>query len=437
MRGAIVLTLVFAACKGGGDSDSGLSAVAPLLGILVSPDRPIVPAGGTVQLEATGLRDDRSSVDLTTVVDWQVQDAGVVAVSEGLDEEGLLRAVSVGETEVWAEAEGVTSVRVKVRVSEANVLGLTVAPDAIAIAKGATVQLAAQAVWSDGTRGEATTQVQWVTDDGAVAQIATGGVLTAAGVGETAIHAEWDALVSKPVPVTVTSGGGRPDLRVSEVIAEAGGGYATLTVTVENIGSTGASDFFVDLFVDREPAPGTYGDDFDVVEYVGPGGVATVSFFVEADLGTPIWVVVDSDGDVDESNEDNNTFATEVSAHSGGVGPNLYVDWFDYLIDGDSIYYAVDVYNGGTEDAGPFYVDVYVNQGSEPGFPSDGDVYVYVPGLAAGDIEFADFLLENWRCGVCTSWVLVDSYDEVLESDETDNAGGPLDVDGPPLDTGF
>jgi hypothetical protein len=314
---------------------------------------------------------------------------------------------------------------------------VTVAPDAIDVAQGDTVQLAAQAVWSDGTRGDATTQVQWVTGDGETAQIASGGVLTAAATGETTLHAEWDAVASKPVPVRVTQGAGKPDLRVSEVIGESGGGYATLTVTVENVGETGASDFFVDLFVDREPGPGDYGDDFDIVDYIGPGGVATLSFFVEADLGTPVWVVVDSESSVNETDESNNAFATEVSAHSGGSGPNLYVDWFDYLIDGDSIYYAVDVYNGGTEDAEPFYVDVYVSQRSAPTFPSDGDVYVFVDGLAAGDIAFADFLIENTICGSCTSWVLVDSYDEVPESDESDNAGGPLDVEGPPLDTGF
>lgn len=434
MRGAAFAAFLLVGCAGEGGDDTDPAA---LLGILVSPERAIVPAGGSVQLEATGLREDRSSIPLTSVVDWRVDDTSIVAVSEGLDEEGLLRAVAVGETTVWAETDGVASVPVQVRVTEADLLGLTVGPGDLELAPGATVQLAAQSVWSDGTRADATTQVQWVTSDGDVAQIASGGVLTAAGAGDAKVHAEWDAVKSEPLPVHVVEGAAKADLQVTEVIAEAGGGYATLTVTVSNNGGTGASDFFVDLFVDRAPGAGDYGDDFDIVDYVGPHGTATVSFVLEADVGTPIWLVVDGDGAVDEANEDNNTLATEVSSHGGAAGPNLYVDYFDYLIDGDSIYYAVDVYNGGTEDAGPFYVDVYIDQSAAPGFPSDGDVYVAVAGLAAGEIEFADFLVDNTICGSCRSWVLVDSYDEVEESDEEDNAGGPLSVEGDPVDTGW
>ena len=42
--------------------------------------------------------------------------------------------------------------------------------------------------------GSAARQVQWFTDDGGVAQIASGGILTASGEGSTSIHAEWEGL---------------------------------------------------------------------------------------------------------------------------------------------------------------------------------------------------------------------------------------------------
>ena len=47
----------------GEDDTGGDTGVAGLIGILVTPDRAAVPLGGELQLVATGLRDDRTSVE--------------------------------------------------------------------------------------------------------------------------------------------------------------------------------------------------------------------------------------------------------------------------------------------------------------------------------------------------------------------------------------
>jgi hypothetical protein len=50
-----------------------------------------------------------------------------------------------------------------------------------------------------------------------------------------------------------------------------------------------------------------------------------------------------------------------------------------------------------------------------------------VSSLAAGETEWLDFTIEE-TCYWCYSYVLVDSYDMIEESDETNNTDGPLDV---------
>ena len=56
----------------GADGDSGGEGASsiPVIGILITPDEVIVPVGTDVQLEATGLSEDRNAVELTDAADW-------------------------------------------------------------------------------------------------------------------------------------------------------------------------------------------------------------------------------------------------------------------------------------------------------------------------------------------------------------------------------
>lgn len=437
----VLLPLLLAlGCNPGGlqpvdpvDSDEPIDGA--LLGILITPESPIVSVGQALQLTATGLMEDRSSRDLTAVVTWRVDDDHIAIVSDGLDEEGALNALSVGSTTVWAELDGLESVPVTVKVTDAQLMGLTIGPSELDLSVGDSVQLTAQAVFSDGSRADGVGLVRWITGDGDVAQIASGGRLSAAAVGSTEIHAEAQGVSSNVVPVEVKAAqpSAKPDLTVQGVSAEAGGGVITATVTVGNPGTAGAGDFFVDAFLDPSvpPVVGDYGDDYSLVDWVSAGGTKQLSFSFPAEPGShTLYVLVDSDASVTESNESNNRSEDTITVVDESTGPNLTVTYFDWLADETSLYYAVDVYNSGTEAVAAFYVDVYVDQTSAPVVPSDGDDFVEVTSLAAGDTAFADFLLETW-CASCRSWVLVDSYDDIEETDESDNVAGPLTVVSP------
>ena len=428
------LLLFCSALVGCSGSEEPGEEEAVLLGILVSPQDVIVPLGGDLQLYATGIYDDRSSRDLTSVVQWESTNASVIEVSNRLDEEGAAKALTAGEASVEATLDGVVSVPVRLMVTDAELVSISLEPDAIQLEKGQTLQLTAQAAYSDGTRGDATTQVRWVTADGTVATLERSGLLEAVGAGETTIHASLDGLESSKVEVQVVSSG-QADLSVQDLTLEPGEDGFTVSLRIKNQGTAAATGFFVDLFVNpyQTPGPGDMGELYDIIEYVGPGESTTVTFTVEIEPGDhSVTVVLDSDGYVTESNESNNQATGVVTVGSSTVGPNLTVTYFSYQATSDMVYYFVDVTNTGGEDVGSFYVDLFYDSISPPSTKEDGDQWTQVVSLGAGETTYADFYVPvsslEQVCSYCWSWVTVDSYEEISETNENDNVEGSITV---------
>jgi len=407
--------------------DTGTIDEGDVIGILISPEKVILPLGESVQLEATGLMDNRTSRDVTHYVTWMTANASVAAVSNGLDEEGRVSGASVGSTKIRAQLGEIVSVDVDVEVTEATLVGLAIEPKSVTVQEGQTVQLKAMAAFSDGQRSDAAAQVRWVTADGSVAQLGAGGKLTGKSAGSTQIHVVWGEVSSEPVDVTVKKQA-PPDIAITEVVGESSDTLLSLTVEVTNHGDVGASDFFVDVFIDKPSTPeiGDFGDDWVIVEYLGPDETARHTYTFDLSRGEhTVQVLADSLDHVKESDEENNYFGTSVTVGSGPSGPNLSFDRFEYLADSDSVYYAIDVLNTGSESVGAFYVDLFLDSFTEPAFFTDGDEYVDVGSLEPGETHYADFFLEE-SCSYCYSWIIVDSYDEIDETDETDNIAGAL-----------
>ena len=409
--------------------DTGDVNFDDVVGILITPEKIILPLGESVQLEATGLTEDRESRDLTHYVTW-VSDSGSVAqVSNSLDAEGVVTGEGIGSTRVRASLGDVISIDVDVEVTEAELVGLAVEPKNITVQEGQTVQLKAMAVFSDGKRSDAAAQVRWLTADGSVAQLESGGSLTGKTAGSTEVHVVWGEVTSEPADVVVKKQA-PADLVISEVHGESSDTLLSVTVAVTNEGDVGASDFFLDVFIDAPgtPAIGDYGDDWILVSYLGPGEVIKHTFTFELSRGEhSVQVLADSLDSVTETNENNNSFATTITVGSGPSGPNLSFDRFEYIADSESVYYAIDVLNTGSESVSAFYVDLFLDSFTQPPLFSDGDKYVDVDGLAPGETHYADFFLDE-SCSYCYTWIVVDSYDEIDETDESDNVAGPLYV---------
>lgn len=439
--GLTAVIALAAACTSGGserpfDTDDSDLPEPELLGIVLSPERITLPLGEDVQLQATGLRADRSTEDLTFAVTWHSEDEAIAEPSNRLDAEGLVTGRGIGQTHVWATLDGLRSIDARVTVTEAELLGLTARPSPIVLERGRSVQLTAEAAFSDGTRSDASGQVLWVTGDAAVATLERGGNLTGVQSGQTAVHALWGDVRSPDVPVQVQAQA-LPDLRFASVTGEVAGGVLDLRATLENAGPVGASEFWVDLFLDVEgvPGPGSIGEDFRRIAWIGAEQSTVVRFQIPlSESSHRVVLVADIEREVDESDQSNNSFAQTYANDGGAGGPNLTVPYFDYVSDADDdlVLYGVQVENTGTESVGEFWVDIWYDDATDPTASGLGDDFVRVEGLDPGESASADFFVSAFSveagCARCTSWIMVDTNEEVDETNEADNVSGPLDV---------
>jgi hypothetical protein len=400
-----------------------------LLGVLVSPEALVVPVGGDAQLTATGLYVDRTSADVTYLADWYTADPEVAQISDGLDAEGTLTGEQAGTTTLWAGLDGILSPTVTVTVTEADLDALSVTPADLTVGVDQRVTLEATARWSDGTQSKASGQVRWIVEDPDVA-IIDGTKLVGVGTGKTQVRAQWDDVRSAPVPVKVVESA-EPDLRLADVSAWVDGDRVTLSLEVKNAGNAGASDFWIDAFLDpqRDPRPTDLGDAFTLVGWVGPGATRTVRLDLnDVDAGShELVVLLDSGGVVDESKEGNNDFEGTLELEPQSFPADIVVEGFDAVTDGYSIWYGVTLSNYGDEPTGAFYLDLYLDRLNAPRPGQDGDYYVDVPSIRAWDtISFEVEVPES--CWYCASWVQADSLDEIDEVHEDDNVAGPVYV---------
>jgi hypothetical protein len=414
------------------DGPRGLDRFADgpaLIGILVQPDEVVVPVGSDVQLEATGLRDDRTSADLTALVRWGSDDPGVARVSDDLDAEGVLRGVDVGRTLVWARLDGIESPPVSVTVSDGEIEALSVEPSRLTVEVGQSVPLTASARWSDGTVAGATGLVRWLTDDPQVAVIDHGKLL-AQGEGTTTIHAEFEDIASADVTVQVVRSASA-DLRITDLSTWVDDDRITVTVDVENRGDAGASAFWVDVFLDPNGTPriGDTGDDFDLVNWIGAHETKTLTFTLrDVDQGQhEVHVLVDTNDDVDEADEADNHDSHDLTLDGTLWPADIVVDDFDWVGDGWYVYYWIELSNYGDEPTGPFYLDLYLDRTNAPPPGVEGDYYVDVGSIDPWSTLAFEVAVEL-QCYDCWSWIQADSLDEIPEIYEDDNVAGPLFV---------
>lgn len=313
----LALLAILVACgSGGGRSRRADGAAEGLVGILVTPEEVVLPEGTSVQLVATGLYENRKTRDLTAVVEWTSADPRIAKPDGRFDHEGRVAAKRVGRTEVDARLAGIRSPPVSVRVTDQQVTGLVVAPGDVVLGLGQEVQLVATATFSDGSAGDVTGLVRWITDDGSVATL-EGGLLVGHDEGATAVRAQYEDLASNDVSVEVVDSGYTstwyaPDLAIDHVDALSDGEWVYYEVTLSNYGDTGTGPFWVDLYVDRwnEPPVGSDGDDWVEVAWIGAWDTQVIEFLVAADCswGCSSWVFADSYDDVDEPWEFDNVY---------------------------------------------------------------------------------------------------------------------------------
>jgi subtilase family serine protease len=185
------------------------------------------------------------------------------------------------------------------------------------------------------------------------------------------------------------------------------GDMVTFSAVILNRGDGPAGPFSIAYYIDENPLKSAY------VDHLSAGAAATNTFVWKAKAGAHlIRAVVDSEGSIAESNEDNNdkTFAFSVLA------PDLVVDGISWTPEnpsiGQKVTFTVTVKNQGNKKAGASSIDLYLD-GSLLGSRS-------VPWLDIGDNATATYTLTAIS-GSHAVEAVADSLHQVNESDETNN----------------
>lgn len=95
----LMLFAILSGCGGG-----GTSGPATLVSITVSPAKPVVGTGTTVQLAAIGAYSDKSTANLTSSATWTTTDAAKATVSAG----GLVTSLATGTADIIAASGSIS-----------------------------------------------------------------------------------------------------------------------------------------------------------------------------------------------------------------------------------------------------------------------------------------------------------------------------------------
>jgi 6-phosphogluconolactonase (cycloisomerase 2 family)/urocanate hydratase len=206
-RGLIALILVsLIAMLAGCGSAAPTSNVPPpveLSSIAVGPPNTNVPVGLEGHFRATGIFNDGSKQDVSSLVAWQSMNTAVASVANG----GVATAVSPGSTEIRASLGRIAG-SASLVVTPAILVAIDVTPANRSIASGLTDALRASGVYSDNSVHDITSAVTWSSSNSVVASVSntagSSGLTTAQSPGSSTIMASLDG-VSGSTMLTVTA----------------------------------------------------------------------------------------------------------------------------------------------------------------------------------------------------------------------------------------
>ncbi|MFM5028620.1 beta strand repeat-containing protein [Aeromonas rivipollensis] len=177
------------------------NAIATALQVI--PPTASLPKGAKLQFQAIATFSDNSSQDVTNQVNWNSSDISVATI----DLNGEATAFSEGGADISANFLGVTSNTVLLVVTNATVSSIQVVLNGGSgnLAKGSSVQFNAQAVLSDGSTLDVSSQAAWFSSDQTKVTINAQGLATGIAVGTSTISASLNGVTSAGTVLTVTN----------------------------------------------------------------------------------------------------------------------------------------------------------------------------------------------------------------------------------------
>lgn len=174
-----------------------LSPGKRLKDIKITPEYLAIPAGMEGEFTARGVYSDGSETDLTKIGKWTSSDDKIAKVILG-----KTSALSVGESDIYIEFQGVRSSPARVSVEGAKLVSIIISPRNSKISMLDKIKFKAEGYFSDSLRKDITSSVSWNILGPRIVKIKAGAVQPLK-FGHTSIFAEYRNIKSLPADITV------------------------------------------------------------------------------------------------------------------------------------------------------------------------------------------------------------------------------------------
>ena len=204
----------------GGSSSTPHVSPPTLTSIAISTTNSTVALGATQQFKVTATYSDSSTADVTSSTSWSSSDSTKATIqTSGQQSPGLSKGIAAGSVVITASFGGkaaTTTLAIK------PLKAVAISPADPVIAKGATTLFNATAIYTDGSKGDATASANWTSSDMTVATIETSGqsspgLATAVANGSANIQATYGGITALTILNVSTSGGIQTALSLSEI----------------------------------------------------------------------------------------------------------------------------------------------------------------------------------------------------------------------------
>jgi RHS repeat-associated protein len=184
-------------------SDTRLVTLATLTTVAVTPSSSSLAIGSTATLTARATYSDGTNQDVTAAATWTSSAANVASVNAG-----TVTAVASGSATITATSGSVSgSATITVTNPAPTLTALAIIPSSANLQVGGTLQLRAQATYSDNSTADVTAQATWTTSSSPVATVSSAGLATAVAQGNVTIGA---AVASVSAMSTIAVGPSEP-----------------------------------------------------------------------------------------------------------------------------------------------------------------------------------------------------------------------------------
>jgi hypothetical protein len=194
-------TTIIAADQGKTGPAPLTAPAAKLVSITITPAKPSVTKGTTLQFIAMGKFSDKTTQDFTSSATWRSSNTKVAAINPS----GLATAGAKGGTATMTASFGGKRGSTKLTVTVPKLVSITLTPATPSVSKGMTQQFVATGKFSDNTTQDLTSSAKWKSSNAKVAAINSTGLATAAAKkGTTTITASFEGKQGSTKLIVVT-----------------------------------------------------------------------------------------------------------------------------------------------------------------------------------------------------------------------------------------